>query len=171
MIMKAKTIGAVGLLGFLSTAGAFGQQKTLLPVDHPELYASYFFFMEEFGKSLDARGATISPANKTKLMQSAARYLKVDATEVDKLTVTCQTVTARLRQIGVEDAQYREGESKNHRAPEKKIIQKFEAERQAAIQDGIKQMKQVLSAKGWSGLQAHINGEHRAGVEVVDHHP
>jgi len=56
-----KMVAVGGLLGFLFAVTAFGQPKTLLPVDHPELYASYCFFMEEFGKALDARGATIQP--------------------------------------------------------------------------------------------------------------
>jgi hypothetical protein len=166
-----KTVAVGGLLGFLFAVTAFGQPKTLLPVDHPELYASYCFFMEEFGKSLDARGTTISATNKTKLMQSAARYLKVDVTEIPKLTAACQTVTARLRQIGADAAQYRDGESKNHRDPDRDIVLNFEAQRRAAIQDGISQMRQALSAKGWNGLQTHINGEYRAGVQVLDHRP
>ena len=89
--------------------------------------------MEEFGKSLDARGATLSTSNKTKLMQSAARYLKVDVSELPKLTAACQTVTARLRQIGIEAQQYRDGESKNHRDPDRDIVLNFEAQRRAAV--------------------------------------
>jgi len=104
-------------------------------------------------------------------MQSAARYLRVDVTELPKLTAACQTVTARLRQIGNDAQQYRESESKSQKDPDRDIVLNFEAQRRAAIQDDINQMRQVLSAKGWSGLQTHINGEYRSGGQVLDHRP
>jgi hypothetical protein len=37
---------------------------------------------------------------------------------------------------------------------------------QAAIQSGINQLRQELSVAGWNGLTAHINGDHRASIQV-----
>jgi hypothetical protein len=91
----------------------FGQQAVLLPVDHPEVYSSFFFFVEDFSAWLDAR-AVKTPANKTKLMESAARYLKVDVSELPKVTARCRSVAATLRQTSSDRQKYWEGETQNN---------------------------------------------------------
>ena len=83
----------VAALAALSFAGSAADQKTHPPQDDPVLYSSFFFFMEDFGAWLDARVAA-APASKTKLMQSAARYLHIDPTELPKVTATCRSLAA-----------------------------------------------------------------------------
>jgi hypothetical protein len=86
---------AVLAVCFVLAAGvALGQKESPLPADHPEIYYSFFFFMENFSQWLDAR-AQEAPARKVKLMESAARYLKVDVSEIPKIAAECQAATAR----------------------------------------------------------------------------
>ena len=140
------------------------QQAPLLPADDPRVYSSFFFFMETFASWLDTRVAAV-PASRTKLMQSAARYLNVDVSELPKVSATCQLVAAKLRQIGVSARQYWEVESNSHRAPDVTRVRDFEAQRQSAIQDGISELQRELSTSGWNGLREHVNGVHRAGIQ------
>lgn len=160
--------GLVVCLGlYLSPTGAgFAQPGKQLAVDDPELYSSFFFFMEDFSGWLDSRGAA-NPAAKTKLMQSAARYLKVNVNELPNVTASCRSAAANLRQISVDARGYQDGEAKNGRAPDVAMMAQFEAKRQAAIQSGTAQLKQTLSAASWNGLHSHINGEHRASQQML----
>ena len=155
----------LAILSLLVVPSVVGQTKGALPpLDHPEVYHSFFFFMEDFGKWLDNR-AQQDPANKAKLMESAARYLKVDVSELPKVVGACQSVASKLRQIDIEAHQYWIGESVNRRTPDSGKLSSFAVQRQTAIDDGTDQLKQVLSSAGWNGLRSHINGEHRASIQ------
>ena len=152
---------------FVLAGVCFGAEpQARLQKDHPELYSSFFFFVEDFSKWLDARVTQI-PANKTKLMQSAARYLKVDPSELPKLTAFCRSVAATLRQIGGDGQKYWDGEQKLQHSPDAEKMRQFSVKRQAAIQAGIDQLKNQLSKASWDGVYAHINGKHRASIRLL----
>lgn len=149
----------------LFQAGLATAQQVIHPAkDDPSLYASFFFVMENFSTWLDARGAAL-PANKAKLMQSAARYLHIDVNELPKVSATCQSFAAMIRQINT-NARNSVSSAEKNKLPNLATLHGFEAQRQAAIQAGINQLRQQLSAASWNGLTAHINGDHRNSIRV-----
>ena len=141
----------------------FGQKAPPLP-DDPEVHYSFFVFMDGFGQWLDTR-VQASPARTTKLMESAGRYLKISAVELPKVIAACRSAVAELKLIEVQSQDYWRGEVQKGKAPDNARTRQFEAMRQAAIQAGRVRVQQALSPASWSSLQAHINGEHRLGIQ------
>lgn len=161
--MRRPTIATTAIL-FLAAASTMpGQQATVLPADHPEVYYSYFFFMENFGNWLDATAAQ-TPGEQAKLMASAARYLKIDVSELPKLIATCRLVTASLRQVASDNRQMSATASAGGQARNVPISQALAAKREAAIMEGVAQLQRALSAASWNAVQAHMNGAHRAAI-------
>jgi hypothetical protein len=142
---------------------ALAQKEPDLQPDDPELYYSFIFFMEDFGKWLDANNQQ-RPAHKADLMRSAARYLKVDANELPKLVATCSTLAATIRQLENQARSDAQIAFKNGNPPDYPARQAFAAKRQAAIQDATSQIQAALSHGSWDRLRSHINGEHRASL-------
>jgi len=158
----------LAILCLLPTPSAFGQTAgTLLPPDHPEVYHSFFFFMESFSQKLDEI-AQRTPERKTQVMASAARYLKVDEKELPQLFATCRSVAAQLRQIGDDARQFARSESANNEFPRTGSSQDFATRRHATIQAGSDEMKRVLSPGSWTGLHAHINGDYRRSIRQLN---
>jgi AraC-like DNA-binding protein len=137
-------------------------QPDFLP-DGPELYYSFIFFMEDFGKWLDANNQQ-RPAHKADLMQSAARYLKVDVNELLKIVATCTALAVSIRQLETQMRNDVQTAIKNGNPPDYPARQVLAAKHQAAIQDAINQMQTAISLASWIGLKTYINGEHRASV-------
>jgi hypothetical protein len=165
-ITKPTASRIMALVLFLSaTVSAQNQKKPDLPADHPDVYYSFFFFMDDFGNWLNLR-ATQQPAKQAALLASAARYLQVDVKELPKLISTCQSVTADLRQVSNDAHQYSTNASVQGKAPEPGVLQSYEAKRQATIQNGISQVQQALTPISWNGVHSHINGTHRASIHV-----
>ncbi|HEY3840607.1 MAG TPA: hypothetical protein VGL72_28740 [Bryobacteraceae bacterium] len=158
-----RTIAGCAALFAAIAAPTFGQNKGGLPRDHPELYYSYFLFIEGFGNWLDSQGAQ-APGSQAKLMASAARYLKIDVRELPTLIATCRSVSANLRQIGEDSRRALADEAAAGKGRDLLALQVRADRRRAAIQDGISQLQQALSAAGWNAVHAHINGAHRASV-------
>jgi hypothetical protein len=156
----APALASIIPLVFLA-AQAQAQAPATLPPDHPDVYYSFFFFMEDFGKWLDLR-ATQAPERREALFASAARYLKVDAKELPALTSACQSVASSLRQINRDAHQYRTRIIAAGGKPDPAVTESYEASRQAAIQTGTLEIRSALSPASWSGLHSHINGTHRA---------
>jgi hypothetical protein len=167
--MRKRVYSALGLsmvLCMLVPMSGFGQREAAaLPSDDPEVYHSFFFFMENFGQWLDARALQV-PAKRANLMASAARYLKVDVSELPKLVAHCRSVSATLRQIDAEALQYWTAQPGEGKAPDNAILRQFAARRQDAIQAGTQQLAQVLSPASWSGVHTHINGAHRSSIQI-----
>lgn len=145
-------VSAAAVLSFAAMATG---QKVHPKQDDPILYSSFCFFMEDFSPWLDARAAAV-PANKTKLMQSAARYLHVDPSELPKVAATCKSLAATLRQINLTAHNYYQTAVKNRQPLDSATLSSFDTQRQVAIQSGINKLRQELSAAGWSGLYAHL---------------
>ncbi len=139
-------------------------QKGPPPEDDPEVNYSFFVFMDGFGQWLDGR-VQANPARKAKLMESAARYLKISPAELPKVIDACRSTIVELKNIEAQSQAYWRGEVQNGRAPESVRARQFVAMRQATIQVGRVRLQQALSPASWSGLQAHINGEHRLGIQ------
>jgi len=145
------------------TTHAFSQKKATLPPDHPEVYYSYFFFIEGFGDWLDAQAGQ-GPAKKSQVMASAARYLKIDVNELPRLIATCRLVTAKLRQLDGDSRRESAAATANGQGHDPWAAQARAAKRQAAIENGVAQLQQALSATSWSAVYGHINGAHRASI-------
>lgn len=158
-------VRSVALL-FLLSLSSLAQKGPDLPADHPEVYYSFFFFIEGFGRWLDAR-AIQAPDKQDALVASAARYLKVDIKELPKLISACELVVADLRKINDEAHLYRAGEIANGRTPNAGTVQSFEERRQLGIRDGISRLQNILSEASWKGVHAHINGTHRAMLHQI----
>ena len=165
MIDKRFLLSLVTLAGLVQTNLASAQQVVHPVTNDSSLYGSFFFVMEDFSAWLDARGVTV-PANRTKLMQSAARYLHIDVSELPKVSATCQSFAATIRRINTNARSYVDSSVSGKKLPEPALLRGFEAQRQAAIQSGISQLRQQLSVASWNGLTAHINGEHRNSIQV-----
>jgi hypothetical protein len=144
-------------------ATIFGQ-KGPPPADDPEVHYSFFVFMDGFGQWLDGR-VQANPARKTKLMESAARYLKITPAELPKVIDASRTAVKELKAIEAQSQTYWRGEVQKGSAPDNARARQFEALRQAAIQTGRVRLQQALSPASWSGLRSHINGEHRLGIQ------
>ena len=155
-----------GGICLLIARAAFGQAAPALAADHPEVYSSFCFFAEDFGAWLDARGNAV-PAKRTKLMESAARYLGVDANDLPKVIAACRTVSANVRRISADAQRYREGESAAQRAPDATVMGQFKAQHDAAVQAGVDQLRQTLSTPAWSKLRTYINGAHRNSIKAL----
>ena len=119
-----------------SAAIAFDDDAIHPPKDDPELYSSFFFFMDDFGSWLERRAAD-EPASKTKLIESAARYANVQPTDFPRLSATCHAVAATLKRINLEAHNYVQGLASDGQAPDVERIREFEAQRQKAIQSGL----------------------------------
>lgn len=154
------TTASLVLLTMIATH-AVGQKQPPLPTDDPELYYSFFFFMEDFGEWLDMRAVQASD-RQAALTASAARYLKVDVDDLPALISSCQSTAADLRIISNDARQYWVSESAKGRHPDPASLRSFEAKRQTAIQDGIDRLQRTLSKSSWTGIHSHINGTHRA---------
>ena len=141
------------------------QAAKRFPADDPELYSSFCFFMDSFSTWLDTRAAA-KPAGRTQLMQSAAKYIKVDASELAKVVTVCRTITSNHLQISNELKQYMDQRQVSHAKPDASALTQFEARRQAAIQHAIAQFQSSLSQSNWNGLRTHINGTHRQAISV-----
>ncbi len=155
---------ALAAASWLILAAAMFGQKGPPPPDDPEVHYSFFVFMDGFGQWLDAR-AQENPARKTKLMESAGRYLKISPAELPKVIDACRSAVAELKAIETQSQANWRGDVQNGKTPDNARAQQFEAMRQAAIQAGRLRLQQALSAASWSSLQAHINGEHRLGLQ------
>lgn len=142
-----------------------GQAAKRFPADDPELYSSFCFFMDSFSTWLDTRAAA-KPAGRTQLMQSAAKYIKVDANELTKVVTICRTVTANHLQLSTELKQYMDQRQVNKAKPDAVALSQFEARRQAAIQHAVAQLQSSLSQSSWNGLRTHINGTHRQSISL-----
>lgn len=150
--------------GWLMLAGTMFGQKGPPPADDPEVHYSFFVFIDGFGQWLDAR-VQANPAREVKLKESAARYLKITPAELPKVIDACRTAVSELKALEVQSQAYWRGEVQKGRAPDTARAQQFVTLRQAAIQAGRVRLQQALSAASWSGLQSHINGEHRLGIQ------
>jgi len=161
--MPART-AALAAASFLMLAATTMGQKGPPPRDDPEVHYSFLIFMDGFGQWLDAR-MQANPARRGKLMESAGRYLKITPAELPKVIEACRVAVAELKAIESQSQQYWGGEVQKGKAPDKGRAQQFEAMRQAAIQAGRIRLQQALSPATWVSLQAHINGEHRLGIQ------
>ncbi|MBC8166166.1 MAG: hypothetical protein H7Y20_09875 [Bryobacteraceae bacterium] len=94
-------------------------------------------------------------------MESAGRYLRIDASEVPKVIAACRTTVAALRQINTSAKQQLETSRRNQQKPDGAAMNSYEIQRQAIIQSAVAEFRRVLSANGWNGLNAHINSTHR----------
>ena len=157
------TTALVAAICLILAPTVFGQ-KAPPPPDDSEVHYSFFVFMDGFGEWLDAR-VQASPARKNKLVESAGRYLKISPAELPSVVVACRTAVAELKQIEVQSQEYWRAEVQKGKAPDNARARQLEAMRQAAIQAGKVRVQQALSAASWSSLQAHINGEHRLGIQ------
>jgi len=138
-----------------------GQQRAPdLPPDHQELYYSFFMFTASFGQWLDLE-VQKAPERKSELMQSAARYLKVDVKELPRLIDECKAAAAALQKIENDAHQRWNDESNRATGHDPSAHDAFIVSRQAAIQAATAELKQALSEASWNGLSSHINGEHR----------
>lgn len=159
--VKTAAFLAVSWLMLIPTM--FGQ-KGPPPQDDPEVHYSFFVFMDGFGQWLDGR-VQANPARKTKLMESASRYLKITPAELPKVIDACRSAVTELKAIEAQSQAYWRGEVQKGKAPDNARAQQFAAMRQAAIQTGRVRLQQALSPASWSGLHVHINGEHRLGIQ------
>jgi hypothetical protein len=141
------------------------QPGRALPREDPELYAAFFSFTDHFGGWLDARGAA-APANRAKLMQSAARYLRVDEADLPKLVAVSRAATAELRRIQAESRAYVEAETRNKRRPDVAVLEQFQSRRRTAVAAHVGQVRQGFSPAGWSRLQEYVNVDYRAGIHA-----
>jgi hypothetical protein len=169
VLVKTNRLIQLAVLTVLILAVAnpgFAQQKGPdLPPDHPEVYYSFFMFMDNFGQWL-ANEAEKNPAHAAVLNQSAARYLNVDVKELPSLIDYCRMSAAAIRTA--EDG-HRTGVSGGIRSAagaDPSLREALIANRQAAIQSATDGLRRLLSAKSWSGLSAHINVEHRRHISV-----
>lgn len=158
-------IAAVLAVLCLFPAVGRGQKEPGLPPNHPELYYSFILFMEDFGRWLDTRSQQLSPQKRTELMASAARYLKVDASDIPKIVATCQSFATRLGQIEQAARQYWLEEKKQGRTPDAAVLKEHSGRREAAIHAGSAQLRAVLSQTSWDGVQRHVNGQLRLSVK------
>jgi hypothetical protein len=142
------------------SAQAQQQPEKRFPIDHPELYTSFCFFVDSFSTWLEERAAA-DPAAKAQLMEAAGAYLKVAADELPKLTAACRALIVELKEIATEAKE-----------PDPDLESSKRVERrQAAIRGGTRRLQQALSPSSWAGLQKHINGEHRANIQLLDLSP
>ena len=164
MVTKDRWAKPCKLLICLLLTSEMWAEKKAPPMDDPEVHYSFFFFMDGFGQWLDAR-IQADPSRKTKLMESAGRYLKIDPAELPGAITLCRTAVAELKAIQAQAEAYWRGETKNGNNPDKGHSQQFEAMRQTSIQAGRVRLQQSLSVSSWTGLQSHINGEHRLKIQ------
>jgi hypothetical protein len=160
-IFRAITLGAAGSL--LLASLAYGQRNPP-PPDDPEVHYSFFVFMDGFGQWLEAR-AQENPARRTRLMESASRYLKITPADLPKVIAACRASAVELKAIEAQSKEYWQSEVQKKKIPDNAKARQFEAMRQAAIQAGRTRLQQALPPGSWTGLQAHINGSHRLGIQ------
>jgi len=158
-----KTV-ALAVASWLMLAAPMLGQKGPPPQDDPEVHYSFFVFIDGFGQWLDDR-IQANPTRRAKLMESAARYLKITPAELPKVIAACRTAVSELKAIEAQSQAHWRGEVQKGKAPDNARARQFETMRQAAIHGGRARLQQALSTAGWSGLQAHINGEHRLGIQ------
>src|SRR5437879_5983439 len=123
---------------------ALNGQGSHLSKGDPSLYSSFVFFVEDFSAWLDARW-TAEPARKVILAESAARYLKVEPTDLPRVTATCRSVAAVLRRIDIAAHNYVQTLAANNGAPDVETMGDFEKRRQAAITAGLNELRQGIS--------------------------
>jgi hypothetical protein len=83
---------------------------------------------------------------------------------LSKATAICRSMAVELRQISMDSHKYILSASASQGGPDQGRLTAFEVQRQAAIETGLKRLKQELSPGGWSGLYGHINGTHRQSI-------
>jgi hypothetical protein len=154
----------VVFVAWSSAAIALDDSAVHPPKDDPVLYSSFFFFMDDFCSWLDARVAA-EPGRKTKLIESAARYVNVQPADFLKLNATSHAVAAALKRINLEAHNYVLELASDGQSPDVERIREFEAQRQTAIQAGLADLNRNISPVSWNGLHAHINGTHRASIK------
>ncbi len=160
---SVKTV-AISVACWLTLVAPVFGQKGPPPQDDPEVHYSFFVFMDGFGQWLDGR-TQANPARKTKLLESAAGYLKITPDELPKVIAACRTAVSDLKAIEAQSQAYWRGEVQTGKAPDTVRAKQFESMRQAAIQTSRVRLQQALSSASWRGLQAHINGDHRLGIQ------
>jgi hypothetical protein len=158
-----KTV-ALAVAGWLIMAAPIFGQKGPPPQDDPEVHYSFFVFMDGFAQWLDGR-VQANPARRIKLMESASRYLKITPAELPTVIDACKTAVSELKAIEAQSQAYWRTEVQRLKAPDNVRAQQFAAMRQTAIHTGRVRLQQALSSASWSGLQAHINGEHRLRIQ------
>jgi hypothetical protein len=165
-IMKQKLCWTLVVMLALAVCVNAQDRSTRLPPDDPELYFAFIFFVDDFSKWLEAQSAA-QPARRSALVKSAARYLHVDERDFPKIALACQGSAADLRRLGDQARQYWQDETHNNRQPDPVKVGQLEAQRRAAIEQGVTQMQRLLSKPAWRELRNHINGEHRERIQKI----
>ena len=110
-------IGPLIIAFYLSTGYALAQQSTLHPPpDAQDLYAAFFYFHDDLSRWTENQSAK-KPASAMKLKQGAAKYLHVDITELDKVSIVTHTVAAQLKGLGQEISTYLNQRASINRVP------------------------------------------------------
>ena len=144
-----------------SVMTAFAQDASVkhLETESPELYQSFFFFCEEFSKWVDDLGAK-EPQRKGEVVRAAAKYLRIRSSEFADLSQISGGVADRVRKSRAALELYLADKSRSRPDGASAELQRFDAERLSAIQDGISGAQRVLSPASWEALRRYINEQH-----------
>jgi hypothetical protein len=150
----------------LVTLPVFAQQNAgMHPAkDSPELYLSFFFFLEDFQKWTGAR-VSAEPVRKDQIVNSSAKHLGISPSEFSGVEAVTSKVTAQLRALNDEAHSYVQSK-KGKGDVDYKALAAYNARRNALIQSGIEQIKNSLSAGSWQSLSSYVNNEHRQQITV-----
>ena len=157
---------AVAMIGGASSAQN-GSSSKHPDQDSPDLYRSFFFFHEDFGKWTDARiSAETDSVRRDKILESSAKYLGIVPSEFTALEAVTSKVVGDMRAISDEAHAYVVSLKSKGIPADRKVLAAFEARRLAAVTAGVAQMKNGLSPESWQGLYGYINNQHRQHVNV-----
>ncbi len=142
-------------------------EASLLAVDSPELYETFFRFQDDLGRWAGQRKAAVGPSAAQSLDDAIARHFTVSPGDMAKLAVVTESVMKDLRAIDADMWSYRNARAKYEQLPETAVMERFAQRRQAAVQGGKTQLQKTLGAGSYASLRSYVNNIHRARYRPV----
>jgi hypothetical protein len=142
----------------LSGMAAFAQTASPPPSADTNVVEAFLRFQNFLVQTIQRESAVNATSSDT-MKASAAALFKVTTADFDKINPVYVVLKTKLDALDSEGVAYANSTAgKGHQA-DVKVLAGFEARRQALVRGAITDLQSRLTADGWNGICAYINGD------------